>query len=77
MDKLTLAIEMFNGSVRGICTLGLTGGFIYGFVVSKVVSVDAYIGVFGAVVAWWFASRVQATRATDKPNNTTTTGVTP
>lgn len=60
-------IDKFNNLVRGLVTLGLAYGFIYGFVVSKVVSVDAYIGIFGAVVAWWFASRVQASRASDQP----------
>lgn len=58
-------VDKFNSLVRGLVTLGLTFGFVYGFVVSKVVSVDAYIGIFGAVTAWWFASRVQSSRSTD------------
>ena len=62
----TSRVEKFNSLVRGLVTLGLTFGFVYGFVVSKVVSVDAYIGIFGAVTAWWFASRVQASRSTDQ-----------
>ena len=73
-------VESFNSLVRGLVTLALSFGFVYGFVVSKVVSVDAYIGIFGAVTAWWFASRAQATRSTDtKPTNgpPPTPGVTP
>ena len=62
-------IEKFNNMVRGLVTLGLTYGFIYGFVVSKVVSVEAYLGIFGAVVAWWFATRQQQSRAGDAPPN--------
>ena len=62
-------VEKFNSLVRGFVTLALTFGFVYGFIVSKVVSVEAYIGIFGAVVAWWFATRQQPNRATDKPND--------
>lgn len=65
-------IEQFNSMVRGIVTLGLMFGFVWGFVVAKVVSVDAYIGILASVTAWWFASRSQATRATDaKPSEPT------
>lgn len=63
-------VDQFNSLVRGVVTLALTFGFVYGFIVSKVVSVEAYIGIFGAVVAWWFASRTQASRANDaRPTN--------
>lgn len=66
-------VDQFNSLVRGVVTLGLTFGFVYGFIVSKVVSVEAYIGIFGAVSAWWFASRSQAEKPTNtevKPTNT-------
>lgn len=69
MDPSTTKVDQFNSIVRGVVTLALTFGFVYGFIVSKVVSVEAYIGIFGAVSAWWFASRTQATRATDKSGN--------
>lgn len=72
MDPTTTRVDQFNSLVRGVVTLALTFGFVYGFIISKVVSVEAYIGIFGAVSAWWFASRTQATRATDaKPSNGT------
>ena len=58
-------IESFNSLVRGLVTLALIFGFVWGFVVAKVVSVDAYIGILASVTAWWFASRTQATRSTD------------
>ncbi len=58
--------EQFNSLVRGIVTLGLMFGFIWGFVVAKVVSVDAYIGILASVTAWWFASRTQQNRGTDQ-----------
>ena len=60
-------IDKFNSLVRGVITLGLTAGFIYGYVVAKIVGTEAYIGIFGSVIAWWFASRSQATRASDIP----------
>ena len=63
-------VDQFNSLVRGVVTLALTFGFVYGFILSKVVSVAAYIGIFGAVSAWWFASRTQNARGTDtKPTN--------
>lgn len=58
-------IEKFNSMVRGVVTLALMFGFVWGFVVAKVVSVDAYIGILASVTAWWFASRSQPTRSTD------------
>ena len=58
-------IEKFNSMVRGLVTLALMFGFVWGFVVAKVVSVDAYIGILASVTAWWFASRSQPTRSTD------------
>ena len=61
--------EQFNSLVRGVVTLALTFGFVYGFIVSKVVSVEAYIGIFSAIVAWWFATRQQQIRGTDKVEN--------
>lgn len=68
----TSRVDQFNSLVRGVVTLALTFGFVYGFIISKVVSVEAYIGIFGAVSAWWFASRTQASRAGDtKPTNGT------
>ena len=65
MDPTATRVDQFNSLVRGVVTLALTFGFVYGFIVSKVVSVEAYIGIFGAVSAWWFASRNQASRASD------------
>lgn len=65
-------IEQFNSLVRGIVTLALIFGFVWGFVVAKVVSVDAYIGILASITAWWFASRTQQTRSSDaKPSEPT------
>ena len=58
-------IESFNSLVRGLVTLALIFGFVWGFVIAKVVSVDAYIGILASVTAWWFASRTQASRSSD------------
>jgi hypothetical protein len=58
-------IEKFNSLVRGLVTLALMFGFVWGFVIAKVVSVDAYIGILASVTAWWFASRASPTRSTD------------
>ena len=77
MDPPTTRVDQFNSLVRGIVTLGLTFGFVYGFIVSKVVSVEAYIGIFGAVSAWWFASRSQQTRSTDAKANGPTPEIKP
>lgn len=63
-------IESFNSLVRGLVTLALIFGFVWGFVIAKVVSVDAYIGILASVTAWWFASRTQASRSSDtKPTD--------
>ena len=61
-------VDQFNSLVRGVVTLALPFGVVYGFIVSKVVRVAADIGIFGAVSAWWFASRTTSSRSTDRPN---------
>ena len=50
-------IEQFNQLVRGIVVLLLVGGFIYGFVVSKVVNTESFAIVLGVAMTWWFSSR--------------------
>ena len=60
-------VDQFNATVRGFVTLALTAGFIYGFLTGRVGS-EAFIGIYGGVVAWWFASRTTSSRSTDRPN---------
>ena|SRR5687768_155268 len=58
-------IEQFNQIVRSLVTLGLLGGFLFGFVVSKEIGGDIFTTVFASVVGYWFASRDQKTRVID------------
>lgn len=49
-------LDVFNQGVRGFVVVLMTAGFLYGFVVSKVVSTESFAVVYGSVLAWWFAS---------------------
>lgn len=49
-------LDVFNQGVRGFVVILMTAGFLYGFVVSKVVSTESFAVVYGSVLAWWFAS---------------------
>lgn len=69
-------VDQFNATVRGLVTLTLTAGFIYGFLTGRVGS-EAFIGIYGGVVAWWFASRTASTRSTDRANGIPTTPTPP
>ena len=50
-------VEQFNQLVRGMVVLALTGGLIYGFVWSKVVSTETFTVIASFVFTWWFKSR--------------------
>ncbi len=47
--------EQLNQIARTGVLVMLTLGFLYGFVVSKVVSTESFAVVYGSVLAWWFA----------------------
>lgn len=49
--------EKFNQLVRAIVVLSLVGGFLYGFIVSKVVNTESFSLVLGIAITWWFKSR--------------------
>lgn len=61
-------IEQFNQAVRAVVLLALTGGFIYGFIVSKVVSTESFAIVFGIALTWWFKSRDEEKKMNGKPH---------
>ena len=50
-------IEQVNQLVRAIVVLAFTGGIVYGFVVSKVVSTESFLVIGSVVFTWWFKSR--------------------
>ena len=50
-------VEKFNQLVRAAVVIMLAAGFMYGFIVSKVVSTESYAITFGIAMTWWFASR--------------------
>jgi hypothetical protein len=58
-------IEQFNQVVRSLVTVGLLGGFLWGFTVSKEIGGDIFTTVFASVIGYWFASRDQKTRVID------------
>ena len=60
-------IEQFNQLVRAIVVLMLTGGFLYGFTVSKVVNTESFAIVLGIAVTWWFKSRDDEKKVAEKP----------
>lgn len=49
--------EQFNQIIRGAVVLMLVAGFIYGFIVTKVVSTESFAIVLGIALTWWFKSR--------------------
>ena len=42
--------------VRSLMTLGLVGGFVYGFI-DEIVDADIFVQVVGIAVAFYFGSR--------------------
>ena len=64
---MKFSAEAFNSMVRGIVTLGLTFGLVYGFIVAKLIGAEAYIGVVGSVITFWFVQRGQERAAQQAP----------
>ena len=60
-------VDKLNQAVRGVVTLALTGGFLYGFW-AELIGAEAYIGIFGGIIGFWFANFRSAQRATDTTN---------
>jgi len=58
-------VEKLNQAVRGIVTLALTAGFLYGFAADKI-GAEAYIGIFGGIIGFWFANFRASQRMTDQ-----------
>lgn len=68
--------ERANSAVRHVVTLLFAGAVVYGFS-KETISSDAFLGIAGVVIAWWFRSRdddkqqkaivatVEATRGTN------------
>jgi hypothetical protein len=76
-------IEQFNAAVRGVVTLVLIAGFVWGFIVEKV-SGEVFSTVVAGVIGYWFASRdtkasagLQPTTTMRSPDTTVITGPTP
>ena len=57
--------ESFNAFIRGGVMIALTVVFCLMFA-RGVVSTDAFISVYSVALGWWFASRQQQTRSTDR-----------
>lgn len=51
-------------ATRPLVTLALTGALIYGFV-AELVGAEAFLGVVGGVIGFWFSQR-QAAKDTPK-----------
>lgn len=66
----TTATEKFNQLVRAIVVLALVAGFIYGFVVSKVVSTESFAIVLGMAITWWFKNEDEKKKADVKTTPT-------
>jgi hypothetical protein len=68
-------VDKFNQLVRGIVTVGLAAGFIYGFV-TKLIDPGLYANVFGIIIAFWFATRnvPGMPRSTDGASGTAANG---
>ena len=56
-------IEQFNQLVRALIVLLLTGGFLWGFIITKVVNTESFSIVLGLAITWWFKSRDDEHRA--------------
>ncbi len=48
--------EAVQTSVRPVVTFVLTGGVLWGWI-SGQISADAYLGLAGAVIGFWFSQR--------------------
>lgn len=78
--------ERANSVVRHIVTLLFAGAIVWGFLILNIVSTDAFMGIAGMVIAWWFRSRdedkqqkaiaatVEAVRTNGGKNSTGTPG---
>lgn len=55
--KADIWAERANGAVRALVTLIFAGALVWGYIVSKIVSTDAFVGIAGMVIAWWFRAR--------------------
>lgn len=64
--QATDRIEKFNQTVRAAVVILLALGFVYGFIVSRVVSTESYAITFGIALTWWFASRDKKQDADEK-----------
>lgn len=66
----TTATEKFNQLVRGAVVLILVLGFVYGFIITKVVSTESFAIVLGIALTWWFKSRDEEKKPDAKPSPT-------
>lgn len=51
-------IEVLNAAVRPLIALAFAGAIIYGFIMGRL-SVEAFIGIAGSVMGYWFQQRAQ------------------
>jgi len=63
---MTRFLEGLARATRPLVTLGLTGALIWGFLAGKVTG-EAYLGIVGGVIGFWFSQRQQAKDAGDPP----------
>lgn len=54
-----MIIEALEKATRPLVTLALTGALIYGFALDKV-GAEAFLGVVGGVIGFWFSQRQAA-----------------
>jgi len=76
MNSEITKVEQFNNLIRAFCVCVLLAvfgiAFLWGVFHSddKIVSSDAFMGVLGTVLTWWFKSRDEEKR--DKQTTVTT-----
>lgn len=61
-------LDILNAAVRPLVTLMLTSVLCWGFVAGKVGG-EAFLGVVGMVVSFWFATRQAAKDSMTAPSN--------
>ncbi len=66
-------VESFNLAVRSVVTVGLTAGFLWGFIVQQAIDPAIFVTMFATVLGFWFGSRDAKQRASDQPMTTVET----